>query len=66
MFQGYSNFSGGVDMAFAIIVGISLFFLIGITAVIIYFIFKYNKNKNPVASEIEEATNLKLSGRLSL
>ena len=60
MFSGYSNFSGGVDMAFAIIVGISLFFLIGITAVIIYFIFKYNKKNNPVASEIEGSTKLEI------
>jgi len=60
MFQGYSNFSGGVDMAFAIIVGISLFFLIGITTVIIYFIFKYNKKNNPVASEIEGSHKLEI------
>jgi cytochrome c oxidase subunit II len=60
MFQGYSNFSGGVDMAFAIIVGISLFFLIGITAVIIYFIVKYNKKNNPVASEIEGSNKLEI------
>jgi len=60
MFEGYSNFSGGVDTAFAIIVGISLFFLIGITAVIIYFIFKYNKKKNPVASEIEGSNKLEI------
>lgn len=60
MFQGYSNFSGGVDTAFAIIGGISLFFLIGITAVIIIFIIKYNKKKNPVASEIEGSTKLEI------
>lgn len=60
MFSGYSNFSGGVDTAFAIIVGISLFFLIGITSVIIYFIFKYNKKRNPVASEIEGSTKLEI------
>lgn len=60
MFEGYSNFSGGVDTAFAVIVGISLFFLIGITAVIIYFIFKYNRKKNPVASEIEGSNKLEI------
>ena len=60
MFQGYSNFSGGVDTAFAIIGGISLFFLIGITTVIIIFIVKYNKKKNPVASEIEGSTKLEI------
>ncbi|MFZ4707597.1 MAG: cytochrome c oxidase subunit II [Bacteroidales bacterium] len=60
MFQGYSNFSGGVDTAFAIIGGISLFFLIGITTVIIIFIVKYNKKNNPVASEIEGSTKLEI------
>jgi cytochrome c oxidase subunit 2 len=60
MFEGYSNFSGGVDTAFAIIVGISLFFLIGITAVIITFIIKYNKKNNPVASEIEGSNKLEI------
>ena len=60
MFQGYSNFSGGVDTAFAIIVGISLLFLVGITTVIIFFIVKYNKKKNPVATEIEGSNKLEI------
>jgi cytochrome c oxidase subunit II len=60
MFSGNSNFATGVDTAFAIIIGISLFFLIGITTVIIYFIVKYNKKKNPVASEIEGSTRLEI------
>ena len=60
MFSGYSNFSGGVDTAFAIIVGISLFFLIGITTVIIVFLVKYNKKKNPVASEIEGSNTIEI------
>jgi cytochrome c oxidase subunit 2 len=60
MFSGYSSISGGVDTAFAVIIGISLFFLIGITAVIIYFIIKYNKKNNPVASEIEGSTRLEI------
>lgn len=60
MFSGYSNFSEGVDTTFAIIVGISLFFLIGITTVIIIFLVKYNKQKNPVASEIEGSNTLEI------
>jgi len=60
MFSGYSNFSEGVDTAFAIITGISLFFLIGITAIIIFFLVKYNKKKSPVASEIEGSTKLEI------
>ena len=60
MFSGYSNFSSGVDTAFAVITSISLFFLIGITAVIIYFIIRYNKKSNPVASEIEGSNKLEI------
>ncbi|HNW54042.1 MAG TPA: cytochrome c oxidase subunit II [Bacteroidales bacterium] len=60
MFSGVSNFSQGVDTTFAVIIGISLFFLIGISAVIVYFIVKYNKKKNPVASEIEGSTKLEI------
>lgn len=60
MFSGNTSLSGGVDTAFAIIVGISLFFLIGVTTVIIIFILKYNKKKNPVASEIEGSNKLEI------
>jgi cytochrome c oxidase subunit II len=60
MFSGNTSLSGGVDTAFAVIIGISLFFLIGITAVIIYFIIKYNKKNNPVASEIEGSNKLEI------
>jgi cytochrome c oxidase subunit II len=60
MFTGNSNFSTGVDTAFAIIIGISLFFLIGITTVIIYFLIKYNKKRNPVATEIPGSNTLEI------
>jgi hypothetical protein len=35
MFNGASNFVEGVDTAFALIIGISLFFLVGITTLMI-------------------------------
>jgi len=60
MFSGNTSLTGGVDTAFAVIIGISLFFLIGISAVIIYFIVKYNKKNNPVASEIEGSNKLEI------
>ncbi|MFA5971446.1 MAG: cytochrome c oxidase subunit II [Lentimicrobiaceae bacterium] len=60
MFSGNTSLSGAVDTTFAIITGISLFFLIGITAIIIIFIVKYNKKKNPVASEIEGSNKLEI------
>nr|NQU92204.1 cytochrome c oxidase subunit II [Bacteroidota bacterium] len=47
--SGASNFAEGVDLAFYVIIGISVFFLVGITAVMIYFVFKYNKKRHPKA-----------------
>jgi cytochrome c oxidase subunit 2 len=47
--SGASNFVEGVDLAFYVILGISLFFLILITAAMIYFVIRYRKSKNPKA-----------------
>jgi cytochrome c oxidase subunit II len=60
MFTGYSNFASSVDTAFLFIMGVSTLFLVGITAVIIYFIIKYNKKRHPVAEEIEGSTKLEI------
>jgi len=53
-----SNFVSGVDKAFMITIGISLFFLVGITILMIYFIIKYNHKKHPKA--IQNTGNTKL------
>jgi len=53
MFTEASNFVNGVDTSMAVIIGISLFFLIGITAVMIYFVIRYSKKRNPIATNIE-------------
>ena len=45
-----SNFVEGVDTVFLLILGISFFFLIGLTVVMLVFIYKYNKKRNPVAN----------------
>ncbi|MBA7536545.1 cytochrome c oxidase subunit 2 [subsurface metagenome] len=55
-----SNLSEGVDKAFIIILSISFFFLIGLTAVLIYFIFRYRESKNPVASQIHGNNTLEI------
>jgi len=55
-----SNFVQGVDTAFIIILGISFFFLIGLTVVMIYFIYKYNRKRNPVATQIHGSTTLEI------
>jgi len=60
MFSGASTFVEGVDTAFAIIIGISLFFLIGITVVIILFLYRYNEKRHPKAVQIEGSTKLEI------
>ncbi len=52
MYSGASNFVEGVDNAFMVIMGISIFLLILITIVMIYFIIRYNKKRHPVAADI--------------
>ncbi|WP_282037295.1 cytochrome c oxidase subunit II [Saccharicrinis aurantiacus] len=48
-----SNFVSEVDSAFVFIFGISLFFLFAITIVMVYYVFRYRKSKNPKATHIE-------------
>lgn len=61
MFNGASNFVEGVDTAFALIIGISLFFLVGITTIMIVFIIKYNRKKHPQAVQIQNNTPLEIT-----
>lgn len=55
-----SNFVQGVDTAFLVILGISFLFLIGLTVVMIVFIFKYNKKRHPKATQIEGSVKLEI------
>ena len=55
-----SNFVEGVDKAFLLIFLVSIFFLVGITVVMLSFIFRYRKSKNPVATQIEGSTTLEV------
>jgi cytochrome c oxidase subunit II len=55
-----SNFVKGVDTAFLVILGIAFFFLISLTIVMLVFIFKYNRKRNPKATQIEGSTTLEI------
>lgn len=55
-----SNFVHGVDKAFFFILGVSFVFLIGLTFTMLYFIYRYNRKKNPVATQIEGSTRLEI------
>ena len=54
MFSNASNFVQNVDRAFLIILGISLFFLALLTTIMIVFVVKYNRKKNPKAFQIKD------------
>lgn len=55
-----SNFVKGVDQAFLVILGISFLFLIGLTVVMIWFLYRYNRKRNPVATQIHGSTSLEI------
>lgn len=60
MFSQASNFVEGVDLAFAVITGISLVFLVGITFAMIYFVIKFNKKRHPIAKNVKESKGLEI------
>ncbi len=58
MFQGASNFAKGVDSAFFFIFAISIFFLVGLTIMMVWFMIRYNRKRHPKAEQIKD--NMKL------
>ncbi|MCP4291473.1 MAG: cytochrome c oxidase subunit II [bacterium] len=58
--SGASSYSGLVDQAFWFILGSSVILLLGITAVLIYFIMKYSRANNPKPAQIEGSKRLEL------
>ncbi len=53
MFESASNVAGKVDEVFLYITALSVAFLVFITAVMIYFVVKYSRSRNPKAEDIE-------------
>lgn len=54
MFEGASNFANGVDNTFLFIFAVSFFFLIGISAIMVWFLFRYNRKKHPKAEQMKD------------
>lgn len=50
----------GVDLAFWYILGISVLLLIGITAVMVYFVIRYRRSKHPDPVDIRDNLNLEV------
>jgi cytochrome c oxidase subunit 2 len=59
--MGASNFVEGVDLAFKVIFGISLFFLVGITTVMLYFVFRYSRKRHPHAVQFKDNNILEIT-----
>ena len=55
-----SNYVSTFNTAFYFIAGVSFLLLIGLTVTMLYFVFRYNKKKNPVATQIEGNTPLEI------
>ena len=60
VFSNTSNLVHGVDTAFIIILSMVFFFLIGLTIVLLYFIYRYNEKRNPVATQIDGNNTLEI------
>jgi cytochrome c oxidase subunit 2 len=56
--QNASNFVAGVDLAFMIILGIAIFFLVSLTVTMLVFIYKYKKKRHPEAIQNEGSNRL--------
>jgi cytochrome c oxidase subunit 2 len=56
-----SNFVKGVDTAFYFIIGVSLFFLIGLTITMIVFVIRFNHKRHPKAVQIKDNYTLEIA-----
>ena len=61
MFDGVSNFSHSTDLAFLFTLIVSVFFLVLITVLMIYFVIKYNRKRNPKATNVHHNTALEVT-----
>jgi cytochrome c oxidase subunit II len=55
-----SSFVGKVDLAFMVITYFSLFLIVALTAIMIWFIYRYNEKRNKKATEIPGSTRLEI------
>lgn len=60
MYSGASNLADGVDQAFYFIFGVAFIFIIGLTALMIYILFRYSRKRNKVASQFEGSVKLEI------
>jgi cytochrome c oxidase subunit II len=58
--QEISNFVSSFDTAFMMIFWVAVFFIVSITVTMLVFIYRYNKKRNPKATQIEGSTSLEI------
>jgi cytochrome c oxidase subunit 2 len=54
MFLGPSNIAGKIESSFILVVGACVVLLVLVTLTMIFFLYRYNRKRNPVAQEIRE------------
>ena len=60
MFENFSSLSGKLDSIFLFILVISVILLVLITAVMVYFVIKYNRKRHPKAVQIDGNVKLEI------
>jgi cytochrome c oxidase subunit 2 len=60
MFGGASNFAEGVDNAFIFIFAIAFFFIIGLSALMIYILIRFRRSKNKEAMQFTGSNKLEV------
>jgi cytochrome c oxidase subunit 2 len=61
MFDGASNFADSVDTAFLFILIVSVFFLVLITALMIFFVIRFSRKRNPKPKNIHGNVPLEIT-----
>ena len=61
MFNGASNFSHNVDAIFLFTLIVSIFFLVLITGLMIYFVVKFSRKRNPKATNLHGNVGLEIA-----
>lgn len=61
MYAGPSNFIESVDGTFLFVMIVSVFFLVLITALMVFFVFKYSRKRNPKAVNVHSNLALEIT-----
>jgi cytochrome c oxidase subunit 2 len=60
MFQAASNIAAKVNESFIIVTVACVVLLVVVTAVMLFFLFRYNKRKNPTPTDVREGVVLEI------